>query len=152
MKLFCVAIGKKHDSNIVKAIDDYSARLQRYTMFKWQLLPSAKGKMDVEEIRRAESAAITAHIKDDDYVVLMDEGGIELTSSELADILDVYTAKRIVFVIGGAYGVTDRVKRRADVLWALSKLTFPHQLVRLIFAEQLYRANTIRCGEPYHHK
>jgi 23S rRNA (pseudouridine1915-N3)-methyltransferase len=62
------------------------------------------------------------------------------------------TAKRIVFIIGGAYGVTDELKRRADLLWSLSKLVFPHQLVRLLLAEQLYRANTIRRGEPYHHQ
>jgi 23S rRNA (pseudouridine1915-N3)-methyltransferase len=155
MKVVCISVGKKHDSDIAKAIDDYSKRLQRYVSFEWQLLPPAKGKMGVDETKRAEGAVIAAQIKDDDYIVLMDEDGVELASSELADILDMLdmqTAKRIVFVIGGAYGVTDELKRRADVLWRLSRLTFPHQLVRLIFAEQLYRANTIRRGEPYHHE
>jgi 23S rRNA (pseudouridine1915-N3)-methyltransferase len=87
--------------------------------------------------------------------VVLDEGGVELASSDLAGILDeldMQAAKRIVFIIGGAYGVTDELKRRSDVLWSLSKLTFPHQLVRLLLAEQLYRANTIRRGEPYHHQ
>ena len=155
MKILCLAIGKKHDSAIVAAIEDYTKRLRRYTPLDWQLLTPAKGKMGFEEIKRAESVQLVAQIKDDDYIVLLDEDGVELASSELADILDMLdmqVAKRIVFIIGGAYGVTDDLKKRADVLWSLSKLTFPHQLVRLLLAEQLYRANTIRRGEPYHHE
>jgi len=155
MKIVCISVGKKHDSDIARAIDDYTQRLQRYTSFEWQLLPPAKGKMGVEETKRAEGPVIVAQLKDDDYVVLLDEDGRQLTSNGLADILDVLdmqSSKRIVFIIGGAYGVTDELKRRADVLWSLSDLTFPHQLVRLIFVEQLYRANTIRRGEPYHHE
>ena len=155
MKVVALAVGKKHDSDIARAIDDYSARIARYGSFDWQILPPAKGKMSADETKRVEGSAIAAYIKDDDYVVLLDEGGIGLASSELADILDaldMQVAKRMVFIIGGAYGVTDELKRRADVLWSLSKLTFPHQLVRLLLAEQLYRANTIRRGEPYHHQ
>lgn len=155
MKIVCISVGKKHDSDIARAIDDYTQRLQRYTTFEWQLLPPAKGKMGVDETKRTEGPVIAAQLKDDDYVVLLDEDGRQLTSSGLADILDVLdmqSSKRIVFIIGGAYGVTDELKRRADVLWSLSDLTFPHQLVRLIFVEQLYRANTIRRGEPYHHE
>jgi 23S rRNA (pseudouridine1915-N3)-methyltransferase len=155
MKVICISVGKKHDSDISKAVDDYTARLQRYVPFEWQLIPPAKGKMSVGEAKRAEGAVIAAQLKDDDYVVLMDEGGTQLTSSELASILDeleLQSSKRIMFVIGGAYGVTDELKHRADIVWSLSKLTFPHQLVRLIYAEQLYRANTIRRGEPYHHE
>ena len=155
MKFLCLAIGKKHDSAIARAIEDYTQRLQRYTPLTWQIVPAPKGKLGVEETKRVESAVLNAKIKDDDYIVLLDETGVELSSNELADILDTFdgqTAKRIVFIIGGAYGVTDELKRRADVIWALSRLVFPHQLVRLILAEQLYRANTIRRGEPYHHE
>jgi 23S rRNA (pseudouridine1915-N3)-methyltransferase len=155
MKLLCLAIGKKHDAAIAAAIDDYTKRLQRYTPLDWQILPPAKGKMGVDVALRAESAQLLAQVKADDYIVLLDEDGVELASSELADILDtldMQVAKRIVFIIGGAYGVTDELKKRADVLWSLSRLTFPHQLVRLLLAEQLYRANTIRRGEPYHHE
>jgi 23S rRNA (pseudouridine1915-N3)-methyltransferase len=155
MKIVALAVGKKHDSDIARAVDDYSTRLNRYTTFDWQILPPAKGKMGVDEAKRAESSLLAVQIKDDDYVVVLDEGGVELASSDLAGILDeldMQTAKRIVFIIGGAYGVTDELKRRSDVLWSLSKLTFPHQLVRLLLAEQLYRANTIRRGEPYHHQ
>lgn len=155
MKVVALSVGKKHDSDIARAIDDYSARVNRYAAFEWHILPPAKGKMGVDEAKRIEGATIAAYIKDDDYIVLLDEQGAQLASSDLADILDMLdmqTAKRIVCIIGGAYGVTNELKRRADVLWSLSKLTFPHQLVRLLLVEQLYRANTIRRGEPYHHQ
>ena len=154
MKIVCVAVGKKHDSDIAGAIHEYTARLQKYRPFEWAVLP-AKGRADAGETKRIESAAIAARIKDDDYVVLLDENGSQLASGGLADMLealDSQSMKRTVFIIGGAYGVTENLTRRADALWSLSKLTFPHQLVRLILAEQLYRAQTIRRGEPYHHE
>lgn len=155
MKIVAIAVGKKHDSDIARAVDDYSKRLTRYATFDWQILPPVKGKMGADETKRAESALLLTYLKDDDYIVLLDEVGVQLSSNELAGILDdldMQTSKRVVFIIGGAYGVTDELKRRADMLWSLSKLVFPHQLVRLLLAEQLYRANTIRRGEPYHHE
>ncbi len=155
MKIICLAVGKKHDPTIATAVDDYAARLQHYTSFNWQLLPPAQGKMVSSEARRVEGAVLLGRIQDDDYVVLLDEDGTELASAGLASMLeqlDMQSAKRIVFVIGGAYGVSAEVKARANFVWSLSKLTFPHQLVRLILAEQLYRASTIRRGEPYHHE
>jgi 23S rRNA (pseudouridine1915-N3)-methyltransferase len=154
MKIVCLSVGKRHDTAIATAVMDYTQRIQRYVQFEWQIVPPAKGKMSVDEIKRAESAAIAARFKDDDYIVLLDERGTQLTSNDLAgilDMLDMQVSKRIVFVIGGAYGVTDGIMKRADFIWALSRLVFPHQLVRLILSEQLYRANTIRRGEPYHH-
>jgi len=111
--------------------------------------------MSVDETKRTESAHILSCIKDDDYIVLLDEHGIQLSSeglAELLDTLDMQAVKRIVCIIGGAYGVDEIVKKRANFVWSLSHLVFPHQLVRLILAEQLYRANTIRRGEPYHHQ
>lgn len=155
MKIVCLVIGKKHDSDLAAAIEDYSKRMRRYSAFEWYILPAAKGRMDAEEVKRAEGAVIALQLKDDDYIVLLDEGGRQLTSGGLAsilDTLDMQSAKRIVFIIGGAYGVADDVIKRADLVWSLSSLVFPHQLVRLILAEQLYRANTIRRGEPYHHE
>lgn len=155
MRIIAIAIGKRHDAAIAAAIDDYTQRINRYGTFEWHILPPAKGKMDADEIKRAESAVIAAQLKDDDYAVLLDERGSQLSSNDLADILDrqdMASARRLVFVIGGAYGVSDEVTQRADLVWSLSKLVFPHQLVRLILAEQLYRANTIRRGEPYHHE
>jgi 23S rRNA (pseudouridine1915-N3)-methyltransferase len=155
MRLLCLAIGKKHDSSIATAVDDYTKRLQHYTPLDWQLLPPAKGKMGIDETKRAESAQLLAQIKDDDYVVLLDEDGVQLASSDLArmlDALDMRASRRAVFIIGGAFGVVDQLRKRADIVWSLSNLTFPHQLVRLILAEQLYRASTIRRDEPYHHQ
>lgn len=155
MKIVAIAIGKRHDSDIVAAVDDYSQRVQRFSAFEWQILPTAKGKMSPDETKRLESAAIMSQLKDDDYVVLLDERGSQLSSNELAAMLerqDMAASKRLVFVIGGAYGVADEIMRRADLTWSLSKLVFPHQLVRLILVEQLYRASTIRRGEPYHHE
>ena len=155
MKVVCVAVGKKHDADIAAAIDDYVSRLARYVHFEWHLIAPAKGRMGAEETRRVEAVQLTAYVKDDDYIVLLDEAGIQLASDELADTLDALdmrAQKRIVFIIGGAYGVTDELKYRSDLLWSLSKLTFPHQLVRLLLVEQLYRAYTIRRGEPYHHE
>jgi 23S rRNA (pseudouridine1915-N3)-methyltransferase len=154
MKVVCLSVGKRHDTAIATAVMDYTQRIQRYVQFEWQIIPSAKGKMGVDQAKRVESAAVAAQFKDDDYIVLLDERGTQLTSNDLAgilDMLDMQVSKRIVFVIGGAYGVTDGIMKRADFIWALSRLVFPHQLVRLILAEQLYRANTIRRGEPYHH-
>jgi 23S rRNA (pseudouridine1915-N3)-methyltransferase len=154
MKVVCLSVGKRHDTAIATAVMDYTQRIQRYVQFEWQIIPSAKGKMGVDQAKRVESAAVAAQFKDDDYIVLLDERGTQLTSNDLAgilDMLDMQVSKRIVFVIGGAYGVTDGIMKRADFIWTLSRLVFPHQLVRLILAEQLYRANTIRRGEPYHH-
>lgn len=155
MKITCICVGKKHDSGIAGAIGDYTKRLARYVAFEWLIVPPAKGRMRIDEAKRTEGATIAVQIKDDDYVVLLDESGAQLSSGGLADILDavdMQTTKRLLFVIGGAYGVTDGLKRRANQVWSLSTLTFPHQLVRLILVEQLYRANTIRRGEPYHHE
>jgi len=155
MKLVCLAIGKNHDPAIATAIDDYTKRLAHYTPLSWLILPPAKGKMSIDEAKRIESSQVLAKIENEDYVVLLDERGVELSSRGLAEFLEsleAHTVRRIVFVIGGAFGVDQRVATRADYTWSLSKLVFPHQLVRLILAEQLYRANTIRRGESYHHE
>lgn len=155
MKFLCIVIGKKHDPSIAIAVDDYTKRLDRHLPFVWLILPPKKGRMSASETKHAEGAQLLAHIEDDDYIILLDERGIELSSvglAEFLDTLDTRAVRRIVCVIGGAYGVDEAIKRRADFVWSLSRLVFPHQLVRLILAEQLYRANTIRRGESYHHE
>lgn len=155
MNIVCLAVGKKHDANIADAIDDYTSRLQHYVTMQWQIIPAAQGKMSMDQTKRVESAALLAKLSDDDQVVLLDETGTQLTSEGLAGFLermDTQNARRVVFIIGGAYGVTQELKGRAQFVWALSSLVFPHQLVRLMLAEQLYRACTIRRGESYHHK
>lgn len=155
MKILLLAIGKQHDSALADAINGYTLRLQHYCQPSWRLLSAAKGKTTSDVARRLESDAIRAEIAPNDYVILLDERGRQFSSPELAQLLEVrqqQTARRVVFVIGGAYGVDDGLRKRADIVWSLSRLVFPHQLVRLILSEQLYRAFTITKGEPYHHQ
>ncbi len=99
-----------------------------------------------------ESEAILRRLKPDDVVILLDERGKNMSSPELSELILAHTDRHIVFIIGGAYGVNEEVRRRADVLWSLSRLVFPHQLVRLILSEQLYRAQEIARGGKYHHE
>jgi 23S rRNA (pseudouridine1915-N3)-methyltransferase len=148
MKILPLAIGKRHDPAIAEAIEDYSKRLGKYATVSWQL---AIAKQPTPE---AESALLEQYIKSDDVVILLDERGKQLSSPELAGLVEAHEQQatpRLVFVIGGAHGVTQAFRNRAARVWLLSNLVFPHQLVRLILAEQLYRAFTIARGEKYHH-
>lgn len=154
MKVLLLAIGKRHEHDFAAAIEDYTKRLNRYAPTTWRLLSPAPGKMTTNQARRDESTYLLGELSSNDCVILLDEIGEQLTSPELAtkiEQLEQAGKQRLVFVIGGAYGVDKRLKDRADFIWALSKLVFPHQLVRVILAEQLYRAQTIIAGEPYHH-
>ena len=110
--------------------------------------------MSETELKKKEGELVTGFLQKDDYLVLLDEQGRQLSSPELANFIQLRaneSAKTIVFLIGGAFGVSDEVKKRANYQWSLSKLVFPHQLVRLMLAEQLYRACTIIRNEKYHH-
>lgn len=151
MSIRVLAIGKKHEAWIVDGVDRYEKRLRKPFDVTWQLLPHSM--RDGDEARAEESERILGRVDRDTYLVLLDERGVNLDSpglsSKLQSALD--RGKQIVLVIGGAYGVDDRVRQRADLVWSLSKLVFPHQLVRLIVAEQLYRAQEIAAGRPYHH-
>ena len=155
MKLLLLAIGKRHDAELAKAIETYCKRLGHYATISWQLIDPARGKTDQNEVRRIETKALMAELRPEDYVIVLDERGQELRSTALAELLrqrQQNASTRIVCIIGGAYGVEDSLRQRANTTWSLSQLTFPHQLVRLILAEQLYRAFTIIRGEPYHHE
>lgn len=155
MKLLLLAIGKQHDSLLADVINNYTKRLQHYCKPSWRLLDVAKGKITLDVARRTESSAIRAEITPDDFVILLDERGRQLSSPALAKLLEArqqQATKRVVFIIGGAYGVDDDLRKRADFVWSLSNLVFPHQLVRLILTEQIYRAFTIIKNEPYHHQ
>lgn len=147
-----ITIGGKHDKDLVDRIQTYQQRLARTMPLVWLLLPHIDG--DEMSIRRAESALLASKLRDDDVVVLLDERGTQLSSEALAGKLGSWldSTKNIVVVIGGSYGVDDAFVQRADFVLSLSKLVFPHQLVRLILAEQLYRARMILDGHPYHHK
>lgn len=155
MNVTILAIGKKHEPRLEAAILEYSKRLSHYVKLQWQLVDTkTTATMSENEIRDAESRLIINRLNTGDTVILLDERGQHLDSPQLADKLQNYMnqgTKNLVFVIGGAYGVSEEMINRVNSVWSLSKLVFPHQLVRLILAEQLYRAHTILAGEKYHH-
>lgn len=151
MALKIIAIGKKHEDWVSAGISRYSERLRAPWNAEWVLLPhSAREGLAA---RQDESEAILSRLDAKDYVVLLDERGKAYDSPGLSRLLEaaVGTGRRIVFVIGGAYGVNETLTARADIVWSLSPLVFPHQLVRLILIEQLYRSQAIASGHPYHH-
>lgn len=152
MPVRILAIGKKHESWVDEGIAHYEKRLQRPFETSWQLLPHSAREGDAA--RSDESARLLAKITDEDYVILLDERGTNLDSPSLSSYLlsSLQRSQPVVVIIGGAYGVDDSIHRRANLIWSLSKLVFPHQLVRLILAEQIYRAQEIAAGRPYHHE
>lgn len=151
MSLRILAIGKKHESWVSEGIERYAKRMKKPFDVSWQLLPHSAREGDAA--RAEESARILAKVPTQDYLVLLDERGTNIDSPALARTLQrpLDSSRPVVLVIGGAYGVDTSVHQRADFTWSLSKLVFPHQLVRLVLAEQLYRAQEIAGGRPYHH-
>jgi 23S rRNA (pseudouridine1915-N3)-methyltransferase len=140
-----IAVGKKHESWIAEGLQRYEKRLRAPFDVQWTPLSYS----DLE----TESQAILAKIKPDEYIILLDERGCNLSSVELSDKLSTtFTNKNVTVIIGGAYGVNEAVQKRADLIWSLSNLVFPHMLVRLILIEQIYRAQEIYHNRPYHHK
>ena len=157
MKITLLQIGKTTDKHIAELVDLYSNRIKKYSVFDIFSLPELKNtkNMPVQEQKSKEATKIMQFLTDDDYVILLDEKGKELRTIEFSGALEkmfFLTKKRIVFIIGGPWGFSKEVYGRADYKLALSKMTFPHQLVRLLFLEQLYRVFTIIKGEPYHHE
>lgn len=152
MPLRIIAVGKKHEAWVSEGIIRYETRLKPPFNVGWILLPhsSREGLM----ARADESERILSRCKDEDFVVLLDERGKMINSPTLSRILltPLEHSKNVVVIIGGAYGVDDSVHHRANFVWSLSPLVFPHQLVRLILLEQLYRAQEIAAGRPYHHE
>jgi len=146
-----VAIGKKHEDWVYPGIERYEKRLRAPYDVRWVLLPHSS--LEGDRARQEESERILSRVDPDDFVVLLDETGKMLDSPQLASLLEESFAhsRRITFVIGGAYGVDDTVKHRAGLVWSLSDLVFPHQLVRLLLVEQIYRVEQITRGTGYHH-
>lgn len=151
MTLKIISIGKKHESWVCEGIERYHKRLKRPFDAEWVILPHSS-QNDVTA-RQEESGRILLRLDDSDYVILLDEKGKNINSPTLSEFISnqLNNSKRIVFIIGGAYGVDERVINRADFVWSLSRLVFPHQLVRLILIEQIYRAQEIFSNKPYHH-
>ena len=146
MKVLIISPGKAHDSTVKEGVAEYTKRLGKRISLEW-MFPAVGSKDE-------EGAAILKALKKDDVVVLLDERGRSIDTSGFASMLDTHLqsgTKRLVFVIGGAFGVSEAVAARAEATLQLSKLVFPHMLVRLILAEQLYRAVSIIDGGKYHH-
>jgi len=156
MKTELILVGKTANKHFVAGIRDYAERIAHYMPFSITLVPELKNTRHLteEQQKQAEGEQILKLLQPADTVVLLDEHGQELRSVELARWLEhkKNTARRLVFVIGGPYGFSPSVYSRANEQLSLSRLTFSHQMVRLVFTEQLYRACTIIKGEPYHHE
>ena len=146
-----LAIGKRHEVWVQGGIERYQQRLKRPFDVEWQLIPHSS--LQGDRARQEESERLLDRLGED-FVVLLDETGRNISSPELSQLLQqpLDQSRRVTVIIGGAYGVDRRVHDRANMTWSLSKLVFPHQLVRLILAEQLYRAQEIAKGNPYHHE
>jgi 23S rRNA (pseudouridine1915-N3)-methyltransferase len=157
MKITLLQTGKTTDRNIASIEDLYTLRIKKYTGFDIITLPDIKNtrNMPVQEQKLKEGKKILLSADIDDYIILLDERGKELRTIEFSGLVEkifMLPKKRILFVIGGPWGFSDEVYSRADFILSLSKMTFPHQMVRLLFLEQLYRVFTIIKGEPYHHE
>ena len=157
MKITLLTVGKTDRDWVKQGMDIYVSRMKHYFPFSIVEIPELKNasSLSEEQIKTKEGELILKNIKSAEDVILLDEKGREYTSMEFAKVLQdkiSYTGKDIVFVIGGAYGFSEAVRLRANSKISLSKMTFSHQMVRAIFAEQLYRAFTIMKGEPYHHE
>ena len=156
MKISFLLTGKTESLSLIKEMEIYEERIRRYSDYSRIEIPELKkvASLSKEEIKQREGEIILKHIKQQDQVVLLDVAARCQTSEEFASFIEkrgVYGARNLVFVVGGAYGSSEEVYSRADYKISLSPMTFSHQLARLLFLEQLYRAFTIIRGEPYHH-
>ena len=157
MKIAFWSVGKNHEDYIAKGVEDFSSRIGKYFSLNWNIIPGPKNAASMLPaiLKKEEAKIILQQLDKDDFLILLDERGKELSSPDLAELLQQKannSIKRIVFLIGGAYGADETIMQRANFKWSLSKLVFPHMLVRLILAEQVYRACTIMRNEKYHHE
>jgi 23S rRNA (pseudouridine1915-N3)-methyltransferase len=154
MKVELWAIGKTDIDYLKEGISVYEKRLKHYTTFEIVVLSDVKNPpVSSEQLKIKEGDMILAKLQKDDFLVVMDEAGKQFTSTEFAAFLEkkqVESTKKMVFLIGGAFGFSEAIYARANYKMAFSKMTFTHQMIRLIFVEQLYRAFTIIKGEKYH--
>jgi 23S rRNA (pseudouridine1915-N3)-methyltransferase len=156
MKFQFWTVGKNHEAFVKEGIELFTKRISNYYLVDWNIISSPKNAASQSEtdLKKKEGEIITGLLQKEDYLVLLEENGKQLSSEDLANFIQTRAndrTKNIVFLIGGAFGVSEAVKKRANYQWSLSKLVFPHQLVRLILAEQIYRACSINRNEKYHH-
>lgn len=156
MKIHLWSVGKAHETYVKQGIELFTKRISHYYPVEWKIFPVAKNTdlSDLNSIKKSESAPILSSLNQDDVLIILDERGKNWSSTDLADFIQQRaneSARNIIFLIGGAYGVHESIMKRSQYSWSLSKLVFPHQLVRLILSEQIYRACTIIRNEKYHH-
>lgn len=157
MRTILLAVGRTAGKHYIAAIDDYTQRLKHYLAFDVEVIPELKNAKSLSQAQQKEKEGelIRKALKPGDFIVLLDEGGKEYRSADFADWMEKKLAnvtKRLVFIIGGPYGFSPGIYDAAHEKLSLSQMTFSHQMVRLVFVEQLYRAMTILNGEPYHHE
>ena len=157
MKVKLIVIGKTKSKFLIDGENEYQKRLKHYCKFSELIIPDIKngGKLSKKELKEKEGNVTLASIKNSDYVILLDDKGITLSSIEFSEFLNkkmVSSKSELVFIVGGAFGFSESVYKRANAKLSLSKMTFSHQMVRMIFKEQIYRAFTILKGEKYHHE
>lgn len=156
MKIVLASVGKPHEALVKAGVEEFTQRIQKYYGVEWKIIAPPKNAASLNEaaLKKAETELVLQQLQPDDFLILLDERGKNISSPELANLLQQRaneSTKRIVFLIGGAFGVDSTIQQRAQFTWSLSKLVFPHMLVRLILAEQVYRACSINRNEKYHH-
>ncbi len=156
MKIQFWSIGKTHETYVKEGVEMFTKRISNYFPVEWQLIPMPKnaGMMSEMDLKIKEGEMILHFLNKEDYLIVLDERGKQFKSEGLAAFIQQRaneSEKNLVFLIGGAYGLSNDVLKRADHTWSLSQLVFPHQLVRMILAEQVYRACSILRNEKYHH-
>jgi len=156
MKLQFWSVGKSHDTYVKEGIDLFTKRISNYYPVEWNLIAPPKNTASLSEndLKKKEGETILGLLQKEDQLFLLDERGKQPNNHQLAELIQSKAdngAKNIVFLIGGAFGVSEAIQKRANYTWSLSPLVFPHQLVRLMLAEQVYRACTIARNEKYHH-
>jgi 23S rRNA (pseudouridine1915-N3)-methyltransferase len=157
MKIVLITIGKTNEKYLIEGISDYQKRLKHYTNFERIEIANIKNAKNFSEseLMKKEGELILKQIQNSDHLVLLDDKGKDFTSQKFAQKLQQWMLsgkKRLVFVVGGAYGFSDEIYKRGNEKLSLSKMTFSHQMVRLFFVEQIYRGYTILNNEPYHHE
>lgn len=156
MKIQFWSIGKNHEPYVREGIEQFSKRISNYYSAEWSIIPVPRnaGMLSEMDLRKKEAETVIEWLDKSDYLVALDEHGKQLDSIAFSRFLEHRAneaTRNLIFLIGGAYGLDETILKRANMIWSLSTLTFPHQLVRLVAAEQVYRACTILRNEKYHH-
>lgn len=154
MKIILISFSRSEENYIIEGVAEFEKRINKYNSFETKIIKATASSNSSEQLR-TEAKLLEQYFTSDSIVILMDEKGKQFSSKKYSDLIQSKLnsgKKNLVFVIGGAFGFSDEIKMKASDLISLSTLTFPHQLAKLIFCEQLYRAFTILKGEKYHHE